>query len=214
MTSVPIRDRDRPRTHAEINEFRRRALMEGAIESMAKYGVAGTTVQTICALAGASRGLIGHYFDSKEALMAEALKHLFSQVAEHVGAQIEAGPDTSPVGRLKAMPAALFSPKVFTRINRDAFLSFWHEVRFNEMVRKTNKQLYLDYTNRMETLFTDAAAQTGVPIDARKAALGLIGLTDGLWLGLSIHGQLVSREQAVEMCLLFIDSQLGGADAA
>jgi TetR/AcrR family transcriptional repressor of bet genes len=210
MSPVKMRDRQRPRTHAEINDFRRRALMEGAIESMAVHGVAGTTVQTICTLAGASRGLIGHYYDSKEALMAEAFKHLFDDVAQQVRKRVEAQ-GGGPTARLKAMPAALFSPKVLTKTNRDAFLSFWHEVRFNDLVRKANKQLYVDYANRVEALFAEAAREQGVALDARKAALGLIGLSDGLWLGLSIHGQMISSHQAADMCLMFIESQFDAA---
>ena len=49
----------RPRTHAEINEYRRRTLIEGALRSLAERGVAGTTVATISKEAGASRGLLG-----------------------------------------------------------------------------------------------------------------------------------------------------------
>lgn len=204
-----MRHQKRPRTHAEINDFRRRALMEGAIESMAVHGVGGTTVQTICSLAGASRGLIGHYFDSKEALIAEAFTYLFTNVAAEVARQLGSADDGAAVGRLRALPRALFSPEVFTQTNRDAFLSFWHEVRFNELVRKANKALYVGYAQRTEDLFASAAAEVGVTLDARRAALGLIGLSDGMWLGLSIHGQMMSPSQASDMCLLFIDSQLG-----
>jgi len=208
MSTIRIRDVKRPRTHAEINDFRRRGLMEGAIESMAINGVSGTTVQTICAYAGASRGLISHYFDSKEALMAEAFKHLFSGVAEEIRRQMDASNDSSALARLRLLPRALFSKRVFTQMNRDAFLSFWHEVRFNDLVSRANKELYVGYRGRVEDLFADAAKENGVKIDARKAAIGFIGLSDGLWLGMSIHGQTTSPAQATDLCLMFIDAQL------
>lgn len=201
----------RPRTQPEINEYRRRALMDGAIQSMAENGVAGTTVQTICRAAGASRGLIGHYFDSKEALIAAALKHLFDGVAAEVRRSVEALPEDQAVKRLKAVPTALFSAKVFSPLNRDAFLSFWHEVRFNELVRTANRELYRAYIRRMEDLFAAAAAERGIKINARRAALGFIALSDGLWLGLSIHDQLLSPAQARDLCHLYIEEQLGAA---
>ena len=199
---------ERPRTQPEINAYRRRALMEGTVQSMAENGVAGTTVQTICAAAGASRGLIGHYFHSKEVLVAEAFKYLFESVAEQVQRHVlEVGAETA-VARLRAVPVALFSPEVFTRRNRDAFLSFWHEVRFNPLVRKANRELYRGYIRRTEALFRDAAAERGLAIDARRAALGFIALSDGLWLGLSIHDQVLSPRQATDHCLLFIEERL------
>lgn len=201
----------RPRTQPEINEYRRRALMEGAIQSMADNGVAGTTVQTICQAAGASRGLIGHYFASKEALIAAAFKHLFDAVAGEVRAAVEARGEDEAVERLKAVPTALFSSKVFTRRNRDAFLSFWHEVRFNDLVRTANRELYRGYIRRMETLFAAAAEERGVAIDARRAALGFIALADGLWLGLSIHDQLLSPKQARDLCHLYIEEHVPSA---
>jgi TetR/AcrR family transcriptional repressor of bet genes len=199
---------ERPRTRPEINEYRRRGLIDGTIQSMAENGVAGTTVQTICAAAGVSRGLIGHYYDSKEELVAEAFKSLFERVAEQVREQVAAQGAKTAVERLKAVPVALFSPEVFTRRNRDAFLSFWHEVRFNPLVRKANRDLYRGYIERFEGLFRDAAAERGIEIDSRRAALGLIALSDGLWLGLSIHDQVLSPRQAVDHCLLFIEERL------
>ena len=185
--------------------------MEGTIQSMAENGVAGTTVQTICAAAGASRGLIGHYFDSKEALVAEAFKYLFESVADQVGRQVGAQGATSAVERLQAVPVALFSPEVFSQHNRDAFLSFWHEVRFNPLVRRANRELYRSYIQRTEALFKDAAAERELTIDARRAALGLIALSDGLWLDLSIHDQVLSPHQATDLCLLFIEERLAPA---
>ena len=45
-------------------------------------------------------------------------------------------------------------------------------------------------------------------VDARRSALGLIALSDGLWLGLSIHDQVLSPQQAADHCLLFIEERL------
>ncbi|MBB3064160.1 MULTISPECIES: TetR family transcriptional regulator C-terminal domain-containing protein [Limibacillus] len=197
----------RPRTHPEINEFRRRALIEGTIRSLAEHGVGGTTVRTICEAAGSSRGLIGHYYNSKEDLLAAAFQHLFNTISEQVHEAVSrSGP--SAVARLKTVPSALLTPPVFTELNRHAFLSFWHEVRFNTSVRKANRQLYRDYIDRVETLFEDAAQEAHVQIDYRRAALALIGLMDGLWLGLSIHDKVISQKQAIDICHQYINQQL------
>ncbi len=198
----------RPHTQAEINEFRRRALIDGTIKSMAERGVGGTTIRSICADAGNSRGLIGHYYANKEDLVAEAFRHLFTTVSRQV-IEAQARVGGSALDRLKAIPRSVFSPPVFTDLNRAAFLAFWHEIRFNPAVRKANGELYLDYTKRTQSLFVKAAEECDVDIDHRSAAIGLIALIDGLWLELSIDDKVVSRGKAIDLCLHYIDQQLG-----
>lgn len=198
----------RPRTLPEINEFRRKALIEGCIQSMSEFGIGGTTVKTICEAAGASRGLISHYFESKDDLVAASLKHLYSQVAANVAIAIEtSGP--SAVERLYAMPRAIFSEPVLTEQNLTAFLSFWHEIRFNIAVQEVNRGLYADYIRRTEQLFINAANELDREIDTHRAALGLVVLCDGLWLGMSIHDRVTSAEEAIDVSCRYVDQQLG-----
>ena len=197
----------RPRTHAEISEFRRNALIEGAISSLAEFGVAGTTVSTICTAAGSSRGLLGHYFATKDDVMVAALQHLFGRISQSVQKSIAQAGGTA-VQQLQAIPAALFAKSVFTDLNRTAFLALWHETRFNDQVRKANRELYRDYINRMDAMFAAAATELEVEIDSRRAALGLIGLSDGLWLGLSIHDDVLTRQQVIDMCDDYISREL------
>ncbi len=191
--------RKRPRTHPEINEYRRRTLVEGALRSLAARGVAGTTVATISKEAGASRGLLGHYYETKDDVMVASLQHLFNRVAglvrDHVG-NVQGGAKE----KLLAVPAAMFSAPAFTQLHRTAFLALWHETRFNEKVRKANRKLYRDYMLRMETMVRAAAAELGTKVDPRNVALSYIALSDGLWLGMSIHDDMLTGAQAVAMC--------------
>lgn len=197
----------RPRTHVEINEFRRNAFVEGAIRSLAEFGVAGTTVSTICKAAGSSRGLLGHYFASKDEVMVAALQHLFGGISRSVQESTAQNGGTA-IDRLQAIPAALFAPSVFTELNRTAFLALWHETRFNEKVRKANRELYRGYIKRMESMFAAAAEELALDIDTRRSALGLVGLTDGLWLGMSIHDDVLTRQQVIDMCHDYISREL------
>ncbi|MEQ8442341.1 MAG: TetR family transcriptional regulator C-terminal domain-containing protein [Alphaproteobacteria bacterium] len=198
---------ERPRTHPEINEYRRKTLIEGTIRSLAEHGVAGTTVRSICLEANSSRGLMNHYFESKEHLLEIAFRHLYQSVAAQVAKkQRLSGPD--PVEQLRALPKAIFSPKVNTPETRNAFLAFWHEIRFNPLVRKANQQAYRAYLEKTQRLFSEAADQQGVQIDARQAAMGLITMIDGYWLSLSVYDHLSSRDAAIQCCLNYIDMQL------
>ncbi len=202
--------RSRPRTHPEIQEYRRRALIEATIASLAKHGVAHTTVRMICAAAGISSGLLTHYYESKDELMAAAFAHLFGEVTRKVQKLQSKAGDTA-YARLKSMPAAIFSTTVCNPTNRHAFLAFWHEIRFSKPVRDVNRMLYSDYTARMQALFTAAAREHGRQVDTESAAIGYIALVDGLWLELSIDDQAVSHERAIRLCCDYIDRALGQA---
>lgn len=197
----------RPRTHAEINEYRRRTLIEGALRSLAERGVAGTTVATISKEAGASRGLLGHYFANKDDVMVAALQYLFGRISESVRGSVDRMEGTA-TEKLLAVPVSLFAGATFTELNRTAFLALWHETRFNEKVRKANRQLYRDYIIRMDHMVRAAAQEQGVKIDAKQVALGFIALSDGLWLGLSIHDDVLTGEQAVDLCQDYLRREL------
>lgn len=197
----------RPRTHAETNEFRRRAFVEGALASLAEFGVSGTTITTICKAAGSSRGLLGHYFNNKDDVMVAALEHLFSRISGSIKTSLDAFEGTA-VEKLLAVPAFLFAGPVFTELNRTAFLALWHETRFNKKVRSANRQLYRAYMNRMENLVAAAAGELGSDIDARRVGLGFIALSDGLWLGLSIHDDMLTGQEAVAMCQDYLKREL------
>jgi TetR/AcrR family transcriptional repressor of bet genes len=200
--------KERPRTHAEINEFRRSALIRSTIESLAEHGVGGTSVRSICAGADSSRGLIMHYFQTKEEMLAAAFRHLYTSVAQHVlDAQERVGDD--PKAKLHALPQSVFSPEVFSSKIRNAFLTFWHEIRFNPFVRNANRELYGDYKKRTEEYFRLAAEECGVSIDTHQAAIGLVAMIDGLWLVMAIFDRLVTRETAIMVCRNYIDLQLG-----
>lgn len=209
LSSTKTGNQDRPATQAEINTFRRRRLMESTIRLMAEKGVSGATVRAITADAGVSHGLIGHYYPTKDALLVASLEHLFTGVAEEVRRQIDAsGPD--PLARLKALPEALFSQTVFTEQNRAAFLALWHEIRFNDAVREANRDFYAGYRERVRALFRQAM---GGPKEVEAAATGLIALSDGLWLEISIGAGQADSDKAIALCHAFIDQQLEAASA-
>lgn len=197
----------RPNNQVEINEFRRRAMIGGTLKSLSERGVSGTTIRSICGGASGSRGLIAHYYASKDELLAAAFHELLSEIKGHVFRAIgKVGDDA--VERLKELPRETFSRRVFTEINSGAFLALWHEMRFNPLVRKADRDFYQDYLIQTKGLFAEAGKQVGVTIDVDKAAPGLIAMIDGLWLELSIDAKTASKKQAIELCCEFIDQQL------
>lgn len=56
----------------EAADVRRQALVAAAEAVLAREGVAGTSVRAICAEAGVSAGLLRHYFEGVDELIAAA----------------------------------------------------------------------------------------------------------------------------------------------
>jgi len=199
---------ERPGTRAENNVRRRTDLIEGAIRSVADHGLSDTTVQTICSAAGASRGLLTHYYGSKGELMLAAYRHLCDTIAEAMGEAARAGGKAARA-RLDAMIVAVFSEPVFDPVKLSAFLSFWHAARTDPDMAAVNHELYSGYREAVARLFERAAEEHGVAIDSRIAALGLIALFDGFWLELTIDPAAFSIDDAQAACRAYVDRCLG-----
>jgi TetR/AcrR family transcriptional regulator, transcriptional repressor of bet genes len=194
---------DRPRTHPEINAQRRIDLIEGAIRSVAAHGLAGTTVQTISAAAGASRGLVAHYYGNKGELLVAAYRHLCDTIAQTMGDAARAS-GKGALDRLDAMLIAVFAEPIFEPVKLSAFLTFWHEARTDPAMAAINHELYRDYRAVVARLFERAAAERGTAIDARIAALGLIALIDGFWVELTIDPQAFTVDEALAACRAYV----------
>ena len=57
-----------------IERIRRAELAEAAWQALQQWGVTGTTLARVAELAGVSKGIVLHYFSSKDALMEAAMR--------------------------------------------------------------------------------------------------------------------------------------------
>lgn len=198
---------ERPRTHPEINEFRRTGLIRATIECLAEYGIERSTVAVICDRAGASRGLIAHYFDSKEDLLVETYESLYRQVLDVTG---RAARDRKgdAYEQLKAIARDTHDPNIVDLEMRRAYLVFWTASLTNERFSAMNRKQYQKHRNTFARLFARAAAERQVELDEEAAASGLLALVDGLWLETSINMSDVGHAGAAAACLQYVDRLL------
>ena len=197
----------RPNTHAEINEFRLQSLIEATIKCIAAKGLEGATVRTIAAEAGVSRGLIGHYFTGRDALIVESHRHLCNVVEMRVMQKVSR-PGLAVRDRLTLMAKVIFSTSIFNENNSKAFMAFWHATSNYKEIGKTQERLYNSYRKQATEQFTAANDAGANVLDPSQAAFSYIALIDGLWLQLTLE-QRISRKQAVAACEQFVDLQLG-----
>ena len=93
---------------------------------LAERGVAGTSVRTICAEAGVSPGLLRHYFDGVDDLIAATYDDVGEGISRALEEAVEAaGPE--PRDRLRAYLVASFRPPIMDAAVLATWLAFWSE---------------------------------------------------------------------------------------
>ena len=175
----------------ETADVRRLALIEAAGRVLAAKGVAGASVRTICAEAGVSAGLLRHYFDGVDALIAEAYEATGARIdAALEEAVAAAGEDARK--RLSAYLTASFAPPVLDPNLLATWLAFWSLVKVDDAIGAIHRRTYAGYRARLEELLTACDPS----VDARLAAIGLTAVVDGLWLELCLDETVFTSAEA------------------
>lgn len=189
----------------EDSGVRRQALIAATADTLAEQGVAGASVRMICARAGVSPGLLRHYFNGIDALIAETYRTVTERVdAAHAAAVAEAGSD--PRARLIAYLTASFRPPVADPSLLATWLAFWSLVKTDATIAAIHAETYRGYRVELEALLADCglgAAERG------SAAIALTALIDGLWLELTLDPTTFSADQAGTMAIRWLDALLG-----
>jgi AcrR family transcriptional regulator len=183
-------------------EVRRRELIEATMRSIARFGYSGTTIETICAEAQVSRGLINHHFGSKEELIRQSYKALRDEwVAQTHGAVAE--PCADPEDRLRAMIRTSFGPTMFKQEYLGIWAGFWSAIGKSPALRKLNRELFDKDREAYQGIFEEIARKRGKKIDSRRAALTVIALIDGFWLEWCLDPKIFTAAEAEAACLAF-----------
>jgi len=175
----------------EPADVRRAALIEAAARVLAAKGVAGASVRTICAEAGVSPGLLRHYFDGVDALIAAAYAATGALIDTALAAAVAAAGD-DPRRRLSAYLVASFAPPVLDPDLLATWLAFWSLVKADPAIAAIHRRTYAGYRAQLESLLTACDPA----VDARLAAIGLTAVVDGLWLELCLDDTVFTPAEA------------------
>ena len=80
----------------EKNRLTRQRIMSGAVAEFAQRGYAAGSINTICASEGISKGIIYHYFETKDELYLACVEECFLKLTEFLQGKLsgEGSPDT------------------------------------------------------------------------------------------------------------------------
>ncbi len=111
----------------EKNQQTRRRIMDSALSEFAEKGYGGSSVNTICAARGLSKGIIYHYFENKDELYLSCVEECFQRLTGHLRAALPAEVTCSveeELGRYFAARMAFFQENpVYQPIFCEAVLS-------------------------------------------------------------------------------------------
>jgi AcrR family transcriptional regulator len=169
---------------------RREAIVDAAISVARRKGLASTTVRDVAAEMGTSSGLIHHYFDSMDDVLAAAFERVAGDDLEETRVLIEAAGDA------RAELAAFLAS--YAPVGEDwafqLWLDAWAEAARRPALREASRRLNLGWAALLERAIRaglgDGSFHTD---DPAGAAWRILSLVDGLALQVVAHQTIVDR---------------------
>lgn len=189
---------------SRISEIRRRELRQAAYSLLQTEGVAGTTLEKVATYAGASKGIVLHYFRNKQELFEQAMREANAAVRRAVVERIRAA--KTPREKVMAIVLGNFEEEFFKPSISHAWLSLCAEVPREPQLAR----LQMVFHARMRSNLLSALRDMTDREDAEELALGISVLIDGLWLRMGLDSQSVTREGALAQMQRYLDRNLPG----
>lgn len=188
-----------------MEPIRKAALVNATIVEIGQKGSLDVTVAQIARRAGMSSALAHHYFGSKEEMFLAAMRQLMTVYGAEVRGAIAASAsiDAGPLGRVRAVLIASFSPMNFRRDVVGAWLNFWVLAQSVPAA----KRLLAIYQRRLHSnLVVGLRPLSGARADG--IAAGLAAMVDGLYLREALKLGAPDGAAAVRMAMDYLAAEL------
>jgi AcrR family transcriptional regulator len=169
------------------------------MKAIAEHGYKDVTVATICKAAGFSRGLIGHYFTGKDALLLHAVGEV-AQDFERATRAAAAAAGQDSLDRLHAVVTASFRPPVFTPERVLVWIALASTSHWSPELAEIYRKLNRPYRRGLAHLMQRAADDRGIEINADRLAITLTQLTEGMWSGWAADPKTISAAESEAAC--------------
>lgn len=176
-----------------ISDIRRQELRAAAFRVLQREGVQGTTLEKVAEEAGASKGIVLHYFGSKAELFEHVMREANLVLRDRVNARLARA--TTPRERLVAIVEGNFEPDIFTPAICYAWLSLCAQVPRDPALARIQRVIHARmYSNLMSGL------RPLMPLEkAQQHALHISALIDGLWLRSGLDPTALTQDQAIRL---------------
>ena len=185
---------------------RRERIIDAALAVARRKGLATTTVRDVATEMGTSSGLLHHYFDSMDDVLAEVFERVAARDLEQSRAEMAATPD--PVESLATFV------RTYASIDRDwsfqLWLDAWAEAARRPRLQAASRRLNLAWVGLLEEAIRNglASGQFTCP-DPPGAAWRVLSLLDGLALQVVAHPAVIAREDVERWGAAVAERELG-----
>jgi AcrR family transcriptional regulator len=175
---MPTAARSRPsrRSQAERSAATRQALLDATISCLVEDGYASTTTSRVAERAGLSRGAHLHHFQTRQALLAAAMKHL----AERRGERLLEAAEALPAGPGRLAEALDLLWEGYASPLYQAALDLWTHARTDPELRErlalVERDLDRQTLRLSRSLFGELAERPGFDRMIEMAAATMRGL--------------------------------------
>ena len=192
---------------SRLVDIRRRELRQAAFEVLQREGMAGATLEKVAIQAGASKGIVLHYFRNKQELFEQAMREANANLRDAVAERLRQA--KTPRERLAAIIEGNFDDRFYQPSIAHAWLSLCAEVPREPQLARIQAVIHA----RMHSNLLSALRPILPAEEARQTAHLISALIDGLWLRLGLHSGGILRYEALAHMRDFIERRLPAGQA-
>jgi AcrR family transcriptional regulator len=187
-------------------ERRREAIIDAALAVARRKGLAATTVRDVAAEMGSSSGLIHHYFETMDDVVAAAFERVAGRDLEETEAQLrEAASPTEVVRGFLSSYAPVGEDWAF-----QLWLDAWAEAARRPALREVSGRLNLAWAAMLERAIRAGIASGDFSSDdPAGAAWRILSVVDGLALQVVAHQTIVDRSDMLAWASQAAERELG-----
>jgi AcrR family transcriptional regulator len=184
---------------------RRAAIVTAALAVARRKGLAATTVRDVALEMGTSSGLIHHYFDSMDEVLAAAFEQVAAEDLAETETMLAGGDPVAVLAGFLRSYAPVGDDWAF-----QLWLDAWAEAARSPVLRATSARLNLAWATLLERAIR-AGVDQGVfrCDDPTGAAWRILSLVDGLALQVVAHQTIVDRADMLAWAALAAERELG-----
>jgi len=190
---------------------KRAVFIHAAIHCIVDHGYAETTVRKIAKYAGVTPGLLVHYFDGKEHLIAETYRYLETYLLKSYSAKASTK-NVDPVEILRGFFIARIEAETLNPIQLKVWVAFWSLTLTRSDMQHIHQGIYENSLSEMKDMLTKAYKASDRQVDAPKihrTAVGILALFDGLWLEWSLNPTTFSVGEGLQIITEFVEGTTG-----
>jgi TetR/AcrR family transcriptional regulator, transcriptional repressor of bet genes len=191
-------------TRRAAKVFRRRQLIEAAIETIAKRGLGDTTLAHVSKTAGLSQGIVNLHFTSKENLLNETIEYIRSDYEENWRRALTKS-SSDPASQLAALLRSDYSKQVADVKKIAVWFAFWGEAKSRPTYKKISQERVADYSEILKEILERIIIEGAYnDIDIPVLVDGIVAMADGLWLNILITAKGFKRSDAEKAMMQYL----------